>query len=255
MDALYKLTLQNMERTLRSLCSRVPAPQRVPMSSSFVFRYIDKSIHQAIVQKLARVISGLHAARILLECGFIQEQGALHRMLDEFQEDVSFLCYGAIRNDITDLHRRYLDAFYEEEFDRPDDVASSSQNRPMIPRQKIRAYLAQIEESGVEVTRAARVDRSLSKAYSGYVHGASPHIMEMYGGNPPRFQVSGLRASPLYQDHQHDLWNYFFRGICAFGLATAAFGDEKLLESIRAFKDEFAKESGRADEIAPPAET
>src|SRR5438309_6221879 len=184
MDALYELTLQNMERTLAGLVRRVPAPKRVPMGDSFAFRYVEKSIHQAIIQKLARIISGLHAARILLESGFIQEQAALQRMLDEFQEDVTFLSYAVISNDIKDLHRTYLEAFYEEEFDKPNDAVGSTQKRSMVSRQKVRAYIARIEGSGLDASRAVEVTRTISKAYSGYVHGASPHIMEMYGGNP-----------------------------------------------------------------------
>ena len=133
MDELYQQTLRHMQSTLNDLTERVAPPQRVPILDSFVFRYVEKSIHQAIVQKLARIISGLHAARILLESGFIQEQGALQRMLDEFQEDVIFLSYAAINNEVTDLHRRYLEAFYQEEFDKPGDPISSTQKRPMIP--------------------------------------------------------------------------------------------------------------------------
>ena len=112
MDALYSQTLSDMESTLAALAKRVPEPERVQMFDSFAFRYVEKTIHQAIVQKLARSISGVHAARILLESGFIQEQAALQRMLDEFQEDVLFLSYAVITNDVTDLHRRFLEAFY-----------------------------------------------------------------------------------------------------------------------------------------------
>jgi hypothetical protein len=86
MNALYLQTLHNMESTLAALAKRVSPPQHVPILDSFAFRYLEKSIQQAIVQKLARVISGLYAARILLENGLIQEQAALQRMLDEFQE-------------------------------------------------------------------------------------------------------------------------------------------------------------------------
>ncbi len=245
MDALYLQSLRNMESTLADLAKRVPPPQRVPILESFAFRYVEKSIHQAIVQKLARVISGLYAARILLESGFIQEQSALQRMLDEFQEDVTFLAYAVISNDVTDLHRAYLDAFYEEEFDKPEDPVSSTQKRPMVRRERIRAYIARIEGSGLDPSRGVAVTRTISKAYSGYVHGASPHIMEMYGGNPPRFHVTGMRGTPLFSEHQEDLWNYFYRGICAFGFAAKAFEDEALFTSIQRYLDEFAKQSGK----------
>jgi hypothetical protein len=249
MDKLYLQSLRNMESTLVGLAKLVPPPQRVPILDSFAFRYAEKSIHQALVQKLARVISGLHAARILLEYGFLQEQSALQRMLDEFHEDITFLAYPVISNEITDLHYKYLEAFYEEEFDKPDDPASSTQKRPMMRREKIRSYIARIEGGYSDPSSGVAVTRTISKAYSGYVHGASPHIMEMYGGNPPLFHVAGMLGTPRYSEHQHDLWNYFYRGICAFGFAAKAFGDDALFSSIQRFRDEFTRQSGRESDV------
>lgn len=251
MSDLYLQTLRNMESTLSGLASRVPEPQRVPMGDSFAFRYVEKSIHQAIVQKLARVISTLHSARILLEYGFIQEQRALQRMLDEFMEDITFLSYAVIDDDVTELHRVYLDAFYEEEFDKPEDSIGSTQKRPMVQRQKIRAYIAKLEDNDLDPSSWVAVTRTISKAYSGYVHGASPHIMEMYGGNPPEFHVSGMAGTPLFADHWGDLWNYFYRGICAFGFAVKAFGDDALFSSIQHYCDDFAKRAGKTHYVFP----
>jgi hypothetical protein len=118
---LYAVTLAHMEATLRGFETKVPRPKAVPHVDGFVYRYTEKNLHQAIVQKLARVVSGLHACRVLLEHGFVQELAALQRTIDEFEEDVAFLSYAIIFDDFTDLHRRYLSAFYEEEFDRPGD--------------------------------------------------------------------------------------------------------------------------------------
>lgn len=255
MDALYLQTLQNMGKILDGLVKRLPPPQCVLILDSFAFRYAEKTIHQAIVQKLARIISGLYASQILLEAGFLQEQAALQRMLDEFQEDVTFLSYAAIFNDMTDLHKRYLDAFFEEEFDKPEDPVASTQKRPMVPRKKILAYITRIEGSSLDSSRGVALGRTLSKVYSGYVHGASPQIMEMYGGNPPRFHVSGMRNTPRFVDHQDDLWNYFYRGICAFGFAAKAFGDESLFASIQRYRDQFAKASEKEYDVQAKSET
>ena len=142
MDELYDLTLRNMEASHAALAARVHPPRKVVFGTGFVFRYVERDIYQALIQKLARVISGLHAARLLLAHGFLQEQGALQRMLDEFNEDVRFLAHGVISRDMTKLHREYLAAFYEEEFDNPDSDIESTQRRPMVSRKKIRAYLA-----------------------------------------------------------------------------------------------------------------
>lgn len=244
MNKLYLQPLHNMESTLADLVKRVPEPQCVPMLYSFTFRYMEKSIHQALIQKLARVVSGLYAAQILLESGFLQEQGAIHRMLDEIVEDIVFLSFGAI-NEVTKLHQNFLNDFYEEEFDKPENPISSTQKRPMIPRKKIRAYIARMEGSGLDPSTGTALTNTLSKAYSGFVHGASPHIMDMYGGNPPHFHVAGMRGTPRFLEHQHDLWNYFYRGICAFGFAAKAFGDEHLFGTIRYYLDNFHNQSQR----------
>lgn len=239
MDALYDQALNQMERALERLTRQIPAPRRVPMAGGFTYRYVEKTNHQAIVQKLARIISGLHAARILLKQGFVQEQAALQRMLDEFQEDVTFLAYAELRQDAADLLRDYLAAFYEEEFDVPENPIKSTQKRPMIPRRRIHAYLARVTGTALDVSAAAEVVRTLSKAYSGYVHGASPQIMEMYGGAPPTFHVAGMLDSPLFRDHKDDLWNYFYRCITAFAFAAKAFGDEELFASIYTYSKWF----------------
>ncbi len=233
-----------MESTLHGLAKRVPEPQVVPHMGSSVFRYAEKSIHQALVQKLARSISTLHAARLLMENGFVQEQAALQRILDELNEDITFLAFGVIYGDVTPLHQTYLDAFFEDEFD-ADTALASTQKRPMIPRRKIHAYLARIDSGSLDSSTAVELSRTVSKTYSGYVHAASPQIMDMYGGSPPRFHVQGMRGTPRHHEHRADLWNYFYRGILSFGFVAKAFGDEMLFDSIHNFSHKFTRLSGK----------
>ena len=254
MESLYDDALRNMESTLHTLAGRVPSPTKVPFLDSFVYRYIEKSIHQAIVQKLARSISTLHAARLLLGHGFVQEQGALQRMLDEINEDITFLSFGVVFNDITPLHQNYLDAFFEEEFDAETGLAST-QKRPMIPRKKIRAYIARSEGAPLDKSSTIDASRTVSKAYSGYVHAASPHIMDMYGGNPPKFHVRGMRGTERHREHRADLWNYFYRTIISFAFVAKAFDDENLFAAIHAFTREFERLSGKNYEPEKQHET
>lgn len=244
MDELYDEALNLMEATLRLLEVRVPPPREIPHLDSFVFRYAERTIPQALVQKLARVISGLRACHILLEAGFVQEQAALQRTIDEFHEDISFLANALIFNEVTPLHVDYLDAFYQEEFDMQSAV-DSTQKRPMPPRRKIRAFVARSGVGGDDPSTGVELSRTISKGYSGYVHGASPQIMDMLHGQPPRFQVRGFHGTERQEDHREDLWNYFFRSIIAFAQAAKAFGDDQLFERLRAFHIEFDRRSGR----------
>jgi len=236
-----------MEAWFRMLEKQVPQPIKMSFREHFVFRYKEKTLEQALIQKLARVVTGLHSARTLLNRGFLQEQIAIHRMLDELQQDISFLSLARLDGGITKLHQRFLDAFYEEEFDDQENPLGSTQKRPSIPRQKIRAYLAMKEaEVGVSnPSRGAELTRTLSKAYSGFVHGASPQVMNMYGGFPPRFHISGMLGTPHEQEHRKDLWNYFYRGLLSFNEVALVFEDLALVESIRCFLIEFENAAGK----------
>jgi hypothetical protein len=234
-----------MEDSLHAFEKRVPPPHLVSLGGQQAFRYTERTIHQAIVQKLARIVSGLHAARVLLAHGYVQELGDLQRMLDEFQEDIMFLCLAVIYNDLTDLHARYLEAFYQEEFDKPSDPVGSTQKRPMIPREKIRAYIANSEPAALDPSRGVQLSKTISKTYSGFVHGASPHIMDMYGGSPAKFHVKGMLGTPRMEEHEEDIWNYFYRGIIAFAFSAKAFGAEELFNSIREYRDHFEAAPGK----------
>jgi len=243
MDVLFQQVLSVLETAFLALEGQVEKPQRMSFGKSFVFRYEQKSVNQALVQKLARVVSTLHATRILLLNGFVQEQGALQRMLDEFDEDIIFLSNGAIDDKLTDLHERYLSYFFEEEFNDPDNPVAGH-DRPTIPRKKIRAYIARIDEWPLDPSRGIETSKAMSKGYSGYVHAASPHIMEMYGGNPPKFHISGMLNTPKIIEHRKDLRNYFFRGILSFILVATVFQNEPLAQGLFQLRDWFEKESG-----------
>ena len=238
-----------------ALFCKVGNPQQQPMGDGYVYRFKEKSIYQAIIQKLTRLVTGLQAISLLNHAGFLQEQAALQRTLDEFDEDIIFLSFGIIFNEITDLHKKYLAAFYEEEFDDPASAIRSTQKRPMIPRKNIRAFISKNRGTGYDQSSTIEVGRTINKTYSGYIHGASPHLMELFFGNPPQFHLLGGDDSPFYQDHSEDLLNYYYRSLLAFAFASKAFGEETLFKKIFDFSKAFAKASGRENQLHEIFET
>jgi hypothetical protein len=244
---LYLETLPVLQRAFYICESRIEKPTFVTRGSYYVFRYKDQTIHAAVIQKLARLISGLHASLLLLQGGFVQELGVIFRTLDEFQEDILFLCQAIQTGELTELHQEYLKCFYQEEFGVPDNPFLSEQNRPTIPRKKIQAAIANIPESELNPSDAQELYRTLSKAYSGYVHGASVHIMDIYAGNPPKYHLSGMHDASRIATFVEDLWNYFYRGLLSVMLVALSFGEQKLLQDLYAFRNYFEKKSGETE--------
>jgi hypothetical protein len=244
MRLLFRQTLKIMVDAFRRLESHVAPPQPVPWKDGFVFRYVEKTIQQALIQKLARVISGLHAVDVLLLSGLVQEQGVLNRTLDELNEDIAFLAAALTNDTVTDLHKQYLEAFYAEEFDNPDSPIDSTQKRNYPPRKKIRAYIMRVLGEGVNRSKTLDAGETLSKAYSGYVHAASPQIMDMCGGEPPRFHLMGMNGTPRIAEHVEEAWNYFYRGLVTLTLVAKALGDGDLVNHLYKRIDGFEKSSG-----------
>ena len=235
---------QHMERSLTP-------PHRVPYRDSFVFRYANKGIHEALVQKLARSISGLNAVAVLLDKGYLQEAGVIFRTLDELQEDIFFLASAETNRAKTKRHDQYLQAFCAEAlFSRPDgSLEVPKPNR--VPQKKIRAHTMNTLGHGVSVSQALAAEESISTAYSGYVHSASENIMDMYGGNPPHFHLSGMLGTPRVQACAQDAENYVYRGLMATGAVAKAFGDRQLVDELYKFLGAY--ESANGHNAPPPS--
>jgi len=215
-----------LNKWMAMLLATVPAPKSVKMNGGYCYRFVEKSCQQAIVQKLARITSGLNAIYLLNRHGFLQEQATLQRTLDEFVEDVEFLALGILNNDITTLHSNFLEGFYDEISEQPWDKSKFLKGRNMPTRKKIRAYLAESTKEIHDKNTAINAAAAISHTYSGYVHGYASQIMEMYLSNPPGFLTNGMLSSPLCRDHTDDLNNYLLRAVYAVAFAAKALNHE-----------------------------
>jgi hypothetical protein len=189
-------------------------------------------------------LSGLHAVDVLLLHGLLQEQASLHRILDEIHEDIFFLAAAVTNDVITERHKQYLAAFYAEEFPDPDNTLARHQKPNLPPRRKIRAYVRRVLSTDPNPSLIDDVEESVSSTYSGFVHASAPQVLDMYGGDPPHFHLSGMRGTPRMQEHIDDAWNYFYRGIMALTVVAKAFGDKPLVDSLYEHLERFVKESG-----------
>lgn len=236
-----------IENAFREIEATVPSPAFIELGPGKVFRFKEESVEAAIVQKCARMISGLNASLVLLKTGYVQELGALFRMLDEFNDDILFLCQAIREGEVSDLHKKYLKAFYQEEFDNPDNAFLSEQKRETIQRRKIHSAISRIPEQELNPSDAKQLLRTLSQAYSGYVHAASPHVMEMYGGYPPKFHVTGMLGTPRIAESQKNAWNYVYRGLITTMIVVLTFKKHDLLKELYKFREYVEIQSGKTD--------
>ena len=114
----------------------------------------------------------------------------------------------------------------------------------MVRRKKIRAFIAQSPLGTSDPNGHIEAARTLSKAYSGYVHAASPQIMDMYGGDPPRFHTRGMSGTPREAEYRQDIANYFYRSVTAFAIASRALRHQPLFDHLFAHCRQYEEVMG-----------
>lgn len=219
-----------MHNAVQDLALLVPQPRPVRFVDQYALRHVEKLPEQAIVQKLSRIASGLQAASILLESGMFQEQAALQRMIDEIGEDLFFLSTCLLDDQVTELHQRYLDIFFQEEFSsvtgKPLD-----EPKPMIPRKAIRAHVA--NNGADDPSGHIKASKTVHRIDSGYIHATSPHIMDSCLGNPPTFRTRGMLGTHRETEYCWYLKNYFYRSSQTFALCAHALKSPRLAAEMR----------------------
>ena len=223
----FEKVLSELDDTFRRLEAQIPPPVMVKHGDGVVWRYHEKMPQQALLQKLARYISGLRASCLLLENGYCQELGVMRRILDEIDEDILFITLGLIHG-MTDKHNQYLEHFWLE-----------APGPSAVKRDKIRAFVTGHTENPHEANAAGR---TVFRTFSAYVHATSVSTVDMCVGDPPRFQLEGMKDNPIYLDHVEDIWNSFFQGLLIAVYVAKAFNDEALLQERLKAKRVFEKD-------------
>ena len=238
----YDWALKWLDNGLITLTERVPHPVVTEVHGHLAFRFEEQSYKQAVILRMARIISGLRAAYLLLHNGYLQEQASLCRMIDEFNEDVVFLCLPLLGHEETTHNQQFLGALFEEGVTSKSPKEVWHRGRNLVSRRKVRATIANATfglGAGNPSDHTA-VAALLGNAYSGYVHGAAPHTLEMYDPTEREFLTAGMKSSPFFDDHERDIDNYFARGFYSYGFAGPAFGAPDLGATARSIGDSFA---------------
>jgi hypothetical protein len=237
-EVSYK-TIESLEKLLQSLLLLIESPVSIPDPIFPKFRFRENTEIQAVLLKTVRIVSALHASLTLLREGFVQELMVLLRTIDDFFLEIIFLL-GDFKSARTPQQEEFLRDFFQEEFDDPLSPLLSKQKRKPTSRRKIFASLAQlVGKPPANPSDLQEVFRTLHQTHSGYVHGAYPHIMELYGGNPPRFHIGGMKNTPRIQSSEKYLKHYIYRGIQAVGLAAMAVRSRDVYDAVIKLRSSF----------------
>jgi hypothetical protein len=203
-----------LDGCVQALASSISPPLLVQREDHWVFRH---DVHDDLLLcflKLVKIASHHNAALVLMREGYAQEVYALCRMIDEADQDALFMSVPAGENDQPSPNQlRFFKEFFQEEFTGA-DLVESQQSRDRVPREKVRAAISRLYQGPTnDPSREILVGRTLSGAFSGFVHGAYVHVMELFGGSPGRYQTRGQLETVRIRECLGNHVNHLYRSL------------------------------------------
>jgi hypothetical protein len=231
--------LERLEQQYRVMAIQFGPPAVVAQGSELSYRYLEQSAALLCFLKGVKLVSTLNAALVLLHHGYVHEVAALCRMADDFWNEILFMMQTLDGDKLSKDQERFLADFFQEEFEDVEDPLGSSQKRETVPRRKIFAALAQLGSQHVNPSDGQSAATIIHRTLSGYTHGAYPHIMELYGGNPPRVHMTGMPGTPQEEVWRQQLIGYIRRGIMISERVSSKLGLRETQDHLKTLLFEF----------------
>lgn len=241
--------LQRLEQHYLSMASTLTAPVLVRYGQVPFFRHEEQTDTLICFLKGVKLASTMNAALMLFRHGYVQELGALARIADDLFNDILFMLKPLDGDKPSKDQIRFFEEFYQEEFEDPLNVLAGAQKRDVVARRKLHATFGQLAKDALNPSDAQTMMTTIHAAFSGYIHGAYPHIMELYGGNPGRFHMSGMLSTPRIEEWKGQLVTYVHRGIMATVLVARKLGLEDIEKDLGALLVEYETTLNRKPEV------
>jgi hypothetical protein len=175
-------------------------PAGPPGIGGYRWAFREETERALVIGKSVRMISGIRAAFILVDLGYVTECGTLLRTVSDFSNEVFSICEGVRSGNPTDAQKLFVEQYFKPIPEDPDEYDAQKREQFVTRDKLLSAHyrLAAEMKGGPNPDRVRKVLRYLAHMYDKYVHGAYITSMELYNGRTWRFMVAG-HESPEYR--------------------------------------------------------
>ena len=143
-----------------------------------------------MVGKTVRMISGIKAALVLADMGYIAECGTILRTVGDFVTEVIAIREGCTHG-ATTAQKRFVQQYFAPIPLTPDEYAKQGRENWVTRDDLLSAEQRNAERMGWDADRLRKALRFISYAYDKFVHGAYITSMELFDGRTNTFMTSG----------------------------------------------------------------
>src|SRR6266849_3970738 len=232
---ITRRTMERLDAWLMALASPLLPLKAVrvdlPHTSGYVWEFPEESERALLVGKAVRMISGIRAAFILAELGYISECGALLRMVSDFANEIIAVCEGYMRGAPTKEQQLFVQQYFKPLPKDPDEYEQEKER--WVARDKLlKAHSRWATENSGDQDRVMKLLRYRAHMYDKYVHGAYITSTELYNPISWSFMLSGHESPAVRDEYKRGTASHLHEVITALVCMAESLNMPALREEI-----------------------
>src|SRR5580700_4289718 len=212
----------------------LPLPiKRGPLEGLFWWQFKENNERALPVGKAVRCVSGIRAASLLDENGYIEECGSILRTVSDFTYEILSISDAMATGNWAKEQLKFVEQYFAELSQTPEEYANAKRERWVTRHELLKAHYKRFAESGNgEPEHVRRVLRFLSYGYDKFVHGAYITAMELYDGDAQRFMLSGCTYPEKIDEFKFSLASKFHEFLGSLASMAMDFNMRALAQEI-----------------------
>ncbi|MGO9681073.1 MAG: hypothetical protein ACLPTZ_00390 [Beijerinckiaceae bacterium] len=196
----FEEQLDPLARVVRLFSASLDPPVLVDDREGRVYRYRAPDIRHFCLLKAVVTLSALNASLVLARHGYIFQVFVLLRTVFECASQIEYVLDPSEDDDHRVDVERYVSGYFADS-DR--DPAAATETAAQVRQKKVHTVIGKtldhvMEQSGETEGRKPGADAyfAVYRAFSNFVHGKYPESIDLYGGRPGWFHMTGMSGTP-----------------------------------------------------------
>ncbi|MCX5890533.1 MAG: hypothetical protein NTY36_13960 [Deltaproteobacteria bacterium] len=185
--------IDQLDRWANELASPLLPPREVFEEGNEIrLEFREHIPHSVLIGKSIRAVSGIRAALVLADLGYLAECAALLRVVSDFCTEITAVGEALNRGGkFPAAVQKFVDQYFIQKPRTPEDLAETERTRYVSREELMKADLRLAENAQIDGEQMRIVRRFLNMTYDAYIHGSYETTMELYDPLTGRFMMSG----------------------------------------------------------------
>jgi hypothetical protein len=203
-----------------------------------------------LVGKLVRAVSGIRAALVLADSGFITEAGALLRIVSDFCTEVDAVSHAVHSGDTPKAVTEFVQQYFVPKPRTPEENEAAKKTRYVTREELLKVHVRRTQGTDIDGDHFRRLKRYLNVAFDAYVHGAYETTMELFDPKVGVFLMSGHPSADRRSEFHDAIAGKLHEVVVAIGLTAAALGAKTVHAQANEAREALDAEEDYSDVIA-----